>query len=458
MSFSKILFFLSLSFLAFNHSVLAKDNKNQSYFVFSKEKDLYVVETKGAKKIALKPSGKNALLEPISKTKIPLDIMYKVQLAYLLSEKEIEKRSVNEVYELLNETYPQIKDLHLFSELAKTICFNKQDQQCLNELLNWSQKNIIDQNQLKNQKASITLLKARLNTDWTKQRELFEKALKDNPSDPEIKYYAQLFSIEIALQVVNYYKREIETNGLNTAIGFTTAKDGKFDYRDALIETVANTYNLGRIITSYYFNDPFAEEIANRWIKSLDQLRETEASLNKIKNSLLNISEIEQSSKMIVSLLPKHLLAKPFFANLVRNGLYQTTKDKRETLLFPTIHQFKIENVDEFSNPNIKQILKQQVNFLNFFMLVRGPAVVQAFGKTKLGIQLVDKLRLRPFVTSLSKLRWPLNTLSVWVALETADGCLIRYAYVFYTVGDQISGDSLNDIKEILNSKGFSSN
>lgn len=453
MTISKILFSLSLSLLMFHSSAQAK--ANGSYFVFSKEKDHYSVEVKGAKKILLKPVGRDGLLRPIGPVKLPLDVEYKVQLSYLLSEKEVDKRNVGEVYSLLNRTYPTIKDVHLFTELSKNICFNKQDEQCLQELMTWIYANIKDPAEQKTQRASIYLLRARLNPDWTKQRDFFEKALKELPNDPEIKYYAQIFSVEIALQVVGYYKSEIETNGLNAAIGFSTAMDGKFDYRDALIEAVANTYNLGRLITSHYFNDPFAQDIADRWIKSLEQLREAETNLNKIKKALINVSDVRLSSKAIVDILPRNQLAKPFYLSIVKNGLYQTTQDKREVLLFPNIHQFQIAHVDEFSNPNLKQVLKQQVNFLNFFMLVRGPAVVQAFGKTKLGVMLVDKLRLKPLVNSMSKLRWPLNSLTVWVALETADGCLIRYAYVFYTVGDQISGDSLNEIKTILNSKGY---
>lgn len=452
MTISKMLCSLFLSLLILHPNAQAKNTG--SYFAFSKDKDQYLVELKGSK-IFLKESPRTGLLQPVGKTKLPQDVEYMVQLSFLLSEKNVDSLRINEIFDLLSSSYSAIKDVNLFTELSKNICFNKQDERCLKELGVWIESELQNSVQKKKQRTSIYVLRARLSPNWTEQRAFFEKALKEFPNDPEARYYAQIFSIEIAREVLSYYRTEIAKNGLYTALGLSTAKDGKFGYRDGLVETVANTYNVIRILSSEYFNDPFYDNIKARWLTSLDQLIATETQLTKIKSALINIKDINQATKVIRDNLSKESLAKPFFQHIIQSGLYPVTKDKREEILFPNIHQFKISNVDEFSNPQLKQLLKEQINFLNFFMLVRGPAVVQAFGKTKLGIQVVDKLRLKPLVHSMSKLRWPLNSLMVWVALETADGCLIRYTYIFYTVGDQISGDSFDEIQTLLNSKGY---
>jgi len=452
MTISKMLCSLFLSLLILHPNAQAKNTG--SYFAFSKDKDQYLVELKGSK-IFLKESPRTGLLQPVGKTKLPQDVEYMVQLSFLLSEKNVDSLRLNEIFDLLSSSYPQIKNVNLFTELSKKICFNKQDEQCLKELGAWIESELKDSVQKKKQRTSIYVLRARLSPNWVDQRAFFEKALKESPNDSEARYYAQIFSIEIAREVLAYYRSEIAKNGLYTALGLSTAKDGKFGYRDGLVETVANTYNVIRILSSEYFNDSYYDDIKARWLTSLEQLIATETQLTKTKRALVNISDMNQSTKVLRDTLPKEYLAKPFFQHLIQTGLYPVTKDRREEILFPNIHQFNISNVDEFSNPKLKQILKEQINFLNFFMLVRGPAVVQAFGKTKLGIQIVDKLRLKPLVQSMSKLRWPLNSLTVWVALETADGCLIRYTYIFYTVGDQISGDSLDEINTLLNSKGY---
>lgn len=452
MTISKMLFSLFLSLLLLHPNAQAKNEG--SYFAFSKDKDQYLVELKGSK-IFLKESSRTGLLQVVGKTKLPQDVEYMVQLSFLLSDKNIDGTRINEIFDLLSSSYPAIKDVNLFTALSKNICFNKQDENCLKELGSWIESEIKNTVQKKKQRTSINVLRARLSSNWVTQRAFFEKALKESPNDPEARYYAQIFSVEIAREVLSYYRTEIAKNGLYTALGLSTAKDGKFGYRDGFVETVANTYNVIRILSSEYFNDSYYDDIKARWLASLEQLIATETQLTKIKSALINIKDINQSTKVIRDNLPKEYLAKPFFQQIIQTGLYAVTKDRREEILFPNIHQFTISNVDEFSNPKLKQILKEQVNFLNFFMLVRGPAVVQAFGKTKFGIQVVDKLRLKPLVHSMSKLRWPLNSLTVWVALETADGCLIRYTYIFYTVGDQISGDSLDEIQTLLNSKGY---
>ncbi|MGE3607966.1 MAG: hypothetical protein AB7I27_00160 [Bacteriovoracaceae bacterium] len=448
MTVVKNLFLILFSLLVIHSKLHAKNYSEGTFFVLSKNGSEYSLVLKN-QKIPLKKSAKTGLLETLDSEKYPKSISYLAQLAFLLSDQKVDYEYLREVYFKLGEFYHDQRNPIKFAELTKNICFNKQDDFCLKELLTWIDVELNSDQQNK-YKGSIYLRRANLASNWVKQREYLEKAIQYSPNDAEIKYHSQLFSIEIALQVLDYYRDEIETNGLNTAIGFSSAKDGKFSYRDAIIEAIGNTYNLGRVISSSYFGDSYLVKISDRWLKSINEIRNNQNLLEKIHGELLELSNFQESDQLIRKHLSEEHLYLSFYKSILKSGLYQVTRSKKDVILFPNISQFNINNVDEFTNPKLKQVLIEQINFLNFFMLFRGPAMIQAFGKTKVGIRLVSKLRLQPMVSRMSKLKWPLNTLMVWLALETADGCLIRYAYVFYTVGDQISEDSLNEINKTL--------
>jgi hypothetical protein len=339
------------------------------------------------------------------------------------------------------------------------ICFGKKDNVCLESLIDWldSYKSGYEgfpeiEFYQTVEKGSIYLLLAKLTNSWAAQREFLELSLRASPENKETIYLSQLFSIEVGLQILSYYENETKTNGFNTALSFSTAKDGKFNFGDAVIESVANTYNLGRLITSRYLGDTYIDDILTRQSEVVAEIRQIKIALMELKTGLINLTDFGTSTEFIIDKLDDRLLEKPFFKNLITVGLFPQNAAEYEALGSSGVKKFEIENIDEFTNPKLSQILVEQVNILNFLMLFRGPAMVQAFGKTKLGILAVEKLKLRPMVDALQKLRWPLNSLLVWLALETADGCLIRYAYVFYHVGDQIAEDSFEDITELLNS------
>ncbi|MBT4793343.1 MAG: hypothetical protein HON90_17360, partial [Halobacteriovoraceae bacterium] len=334
------------------------------------------------------------------------------------------------------------------STIIHNTCFQQKNLPCLEELLELieddrSKINLEFRNNLDkiNFLASDVITSiAVLSDNWEKSRSLFALALIVDSSNQRTQELARLFSTKIAIKVLEFYEHEISTNGLNAAISFTL-ENGEFNFIDSLIEVTANTYNVLRLITSM-FGDSFAQDISNRWIRSLSQVRRYKTELKSMLRSYQN------GSKGFQELMSYDLAKTPFGKHLIQHFIYPV--DIEHDINFPAIDLFEIDHINEFTNPQLGQVLLGQLNFLNVYMLLRGPAIIQAFGRTAIGTTIVDKLKLKTVIDKFSQLRPPLNNIMVVAALETADGCIPRYIYVIYTVGDTISGDDKKKLETIL--------
>jgi|GEM_PF-6032913 len=413
---------------------------NQFMYVFENKQHWLILD--GVRK-KIEVSRSSGLL--VLKRSISIENQKKIQASYLLSQKPID--DLEKIF-IKSDFSSSLKDINLFVDLVQGLCFYQKDKKCFYDL------DLFIKQKIKNKNKTLLALNqlqlGRMENDWKKQRLHFEKAISLDPSNEKIKYYSRLFSIEMGLQVIKFYRQEIERNGFYTALGLSTAKDGQFTLIDSFVETVMNTYNVSRLISSEYFGDKFLDDLKNKFLICLKDLNDRELKLLKIKKDLNLTEDYHRSDEIISRHLGDNDRASLFFESVMVNGLYSNSRGA--DILFPVISQFKIRHVNVFANPELKQLLLEQLSFLNFFMLVRGPAMVRKFGQTKIGISLVEKLKLKPLVDNMAKLKWPLNSLLVWVALETADGCLIRYAYVFYTVGSEVSDESKQEIEDFMKS------
>lgn len=279
---------------------------------------------------------------------------------------------------------------------------------------------------------------------WVNARTSIVENLRANPLSIEAKQEAQLYSLVQAHKIISFYEEEIKTNGANNAISFTNYEHGKFNYLKSLIETVSNTYNVIRLISSRFFGDNFTQDILNRWITVLEKTAKARVQLKNLSDALADAKSITDLE--LSDYLDDELLNSNFIQQVLKDGVFEIDSNN----FLPILDDFNIEGSQEFIDPEWEQVLLEQVNILNIMMLVRGPAMVQAFGKTKVGQALVKKLKLEKVIEKTKKLGKPWDSILLWLALETADGCLIRYAYIAYTVGDELTDDQVNEILEYL--------
>ncbi|MBT4761052.1 MAG: hypothetical protein HOO06_05080 [Bdellovibrionaceae bacterium] len=434
-----------------------KQSKRTQTNSFSFHKNLTVFEGKvsyllkfEALQVELKPDEVSGMLKPInSDISIPKEINRQIQLIYLLNDQYPANISLESIINMLNIGNQDFYSTNI-STIIHNTCYQQKNTPCLEELLEFVENDRSKINlDFKNNLDEINFLAsdvitslAMLTDNWEEARSLFASALTLENKNQRTQEQARLFSIKIAIKVLEFYEQEISTNGLNTAISFTL-ENGEFDFVDSLIEVTANTYNVLRLITSL-FGDRFAQDISDRWIASLSQVRQYKTELKEVLHSY------QDGTKSFQELLGHNLAQTPFGKHLVQHYIYPI--DTEHDINFPAIELFEIDNINEFTNPQIAQVLLGQLNFLNVYMLLRGPAIIQAFGKTAIGTTIVDKLKLKAIVDRFSRLRPPLNNIMVVAALETADGCIPRYIYVIYTVGDTISGDDKKKLEAILSS------
>lgn len=281
-----------------------------------------------------------------------------------------------------------------------------------------------------------------------------------SPSTLTTKTYQEAvqFSLEIGEVILAFYEQQVAEEGLDRILFFERGQHKRpFTYWQSIKETIANTYTVTRLIASHYGGDSFMDETLKSYQEVLETLRSRKMQLHQLRLKLqvcetCNNLNLDDYLAIQQTLFTKHLksdfLATPFIQSLIKNGIYQTPSES--DIAFPLIDDFEIHHIGPFTDPELSHALLEQLNLLNIFMLVRGPQLVELFGKSSLGQNLIRRLNLNESIHKISQLQWPLNSVFLWLALETADGCIVRYSYLTYAVHQKISLQSRRAIEKYL--------
>lgn len=282
--------------------------------------------------------------------------------------------------------------------------------------------------------------------EWKSVRALYEQGLTQDPTNVELIKGAQIYSLSQAYKVLSFYENEIRTKGPDQALAFANYQGEKFNYLRSVIETVVNSYNVIRLITSHYFGDDFTDKILMRWVDVLEQIHLAKLDIN------LMIEHLKESDLPLEEKFSLNLKSKILNSSLIQEVTHDYLIGRKTQKIIPLLEDFGITDFHDFIDPQWEHLLKEQISILNALMLIRGPAMVKALAKTKTGQRIIDKLKLRKVVEKAAKLKKPWNSILLWLSLETADGCLIRYAYIAYTVGDELTADEKLEIERYLDS------
>lgn len=369
----------------------------------------------------------------ISEVMLPEKVMARIQALFLIEEKYPAQMDLRQIMDKLGSRSEEIMDF------VHQTCFTRQNLGCLKELAGFDE--IGDP-----LRGEVLTSMAFLTEDYGQRRSLHEQSLLLAPQSRRGLQMAQIFSLQMAELILGFFEEEVKNRGLDVALGISEAEAGKLSYLGALVETTANTYNVMRIITSKYLGDAFMDELIERQSSVLSDIRQKRVFLRDL------IGRMEKSDYLLGEIpnVPASIAQLPFTQLVIQHGLYLQANDGEVEFDFPAPEQFSISGLDEFTNPSWKQVLLEQVNILNIYLLVRGPALLRAFGKTKMGIELINRLRLTTLVERMGSLPSPWNAVLLWLAIETADGCIVRYAYATYMVGEKMSKEMEADISKFL--------
>lgn len=281
-----------------------------------------------------------------------------------------------------------------------------------------------------------------------------------------------------SLAFLSFYEEKILEEGLQTALGLSGDNKEVMTYLQSLHEVTFNTYFMVRLILSKYAHDPFLDELLLDYENTLHLLRARKKSVQTLLNALERTGPATASTPLTPLTAPPEgslealskenstreiLVAEilteavddefrktPFFKDLLKNRIDSRIRplDPNDWLQEVRIDDFNIESTKKFIGQDGRWELLKQLNALNFFLLLRGPALLEKFVRSPLGVRLGHSLRIPGFIKQIGQLKWPMNSLLMWVIIETADGCLIRYSYLAFA----FEGENHEDFKaELLN-------
>ena len=321
-----------------------------------------------------------------------------------------------QAYRRLSQAYPGALKQSYFIDATKELCLSTQNQDCLKRLFDFPF------NLSRTQDAEVHLYIGMLQSDWKETKSYFEIAIDKDPSNRKVQFITQVFSVQIAHAILKGYSEEHRTAYTYRHLGLNTLEDGELSFWDAFREAAGNTANVLAIV----FTD-YEEELDRDWRRQRTTLNDLTYAVGSVLDSMIKESKLVQELPFKSSQFSFRSTA--YSQRLKSNPLFSSLPKMDELGFSPSI---------DYVSPEWRAALITQMNALNFWMLARGPAAVRAFGATKAGMTMVQVLRLQRVVAAISRLPRPYDSIAMWLALETADGCLVRWVYSGYVVISQV--------------------
>jgi len=258
----------------------------------------------------------------------------------------------------------------------------------------------------------------------------------------------QVFLAQTQLEA---YLAELEKYGVGQKMGLgellgDKAPNGFFTTFENSIRLVAfNTFNFARWLFTNEEQTLLAE-----WSEQTEALIHTIAGFKVVYDVMgsrhVRLAEAYQIIETEPDYAPVRRQIESFSSSLWSQQILAAEPLPKRPLL-PA--DFGLDFKTDFVNENWRTFLSEQVNIANVYIFLRGPAMISALGKTKLGAGIVQTLRLNKLIEAVKGLPGFVQKPALWMIYETADGCTIRYFYTAY------SGFEKLDVRKIERITGY---
>ncbi|MBI3017632.1 MAG: hypothetical protein HYY62_06540, partial [Deltaproteobacteria bacterium] len=355
----------------------------------------------------------------------PLEIVIPVQLMHKLHSTP--SYSADEILNSISQEFLVSKDTLL--KLTADAAYAMKNKSLLKELIQLSS--------FSEQAGLVYFYGSQLEEDLFLKKYLLKRALERSPQDPNIRKAAHYFSLAVAEGVLQDYEQRL----LEAQIFRVLDMEGvQATYWGAFKEVVFNTANsLSIIITDR------EEWLYEQWETQLEYIRSLQLEISHLKLQIEMGEDIDLNTQDL-----KKLTLTPFFKEILATGLYLDEVIQEEPSPFPSLEKLGFIPQTDFVSYSWKSIGIGQVNLFNLWMFTLLPKHFRDFGATKAGQWTVKTLRLQSFLNFLSRIPRPLDSVAVFLAIETADGCTIRWTYTALVAHDKLTRDTQsNTIKTI---------
>ena len=356
----------------------------------------------------------------------PLEIVIPVQILYKLHTNSL--IPTRDILNALSQEFLVSKESLI--KLTADAAYAMKNKSLLKELIALAT--------LPGQASLIYLYGSQLEEDFYLKKDLLKRALHLSPQDSSIRKAAQYFSLSVAQGVLQDYEQKL----LDAQIFRVLDMEGvQTTYWGALKEVVFNTTHSLSIIFTDRENHLHAQ-----WEDQLDTTEDLKRTILYLKRRL----EIEKGDlKDIVANFSSYdtawhqkLLETSFFRDILATGLYADESTPESPSSFPSLETLGFIPETDFVSHSWKAIGMGQINLFNLWMFTLLPKHFRDFGATKGGQWTIKTLRLRSFLDFLSQIPRPLDSVAVFLAIETADGCTLRWTWTIFIAHDKLSQDT----------------